>query len=189
MDQILLDTNAYLRLALKINPLLNTPFGENRCRLFVIKEFELEFTRSRRLSSEFAWVAEQPFVLNRKRSIRMARDKRRLLSPTKSVLGGYVRDEGLDVSPVDCSALAFGKVLGVPVVTDDQGMRSVAHEFAITTMRTLALLKLMNQAEHIDLQTVRDVVLHWIDTNDCPGRFRADYRRIFKENPPSRPKA
>ena len=186
--QLLLDTNAYLRLAEKLNPLLNTPFGPAQARLFVIRDFEEEFKRSARLQSNFAWVMDRDFVLNRRKHVRIPRDKRRTIDVTTNALVAYVRDVGLAVSRVDNSALAIGRAMGIPVVTDDRDMRKVAHEFKIDTMRSLALLRRMERVGYIDMDKVRSVAIHWQRTDDRPPNFISDYRRIFGERHPNVPR-
>ena len=57
-QKLLLDTNAYLRLARSIHPLLFVEFGEDRTCLYLAEDFETEFARSRRLHSKFPWVDE-----------------------------------------------------------------------------------------------------------------------------------
>lgn len=182
--QILLDTNAYLRLAEKINPLLNTPFGKHRTRLFVIRQFESEFKSSARLRTDFDWVMEPKYVLNRKKYIRIPRDKKRTIRITERTLIDHVRTHGLGVSGIDCAALATGRVLEAIVVTDDRDMRRLADTFGIRTMRSLALMGQMLRDAHIDIEAVHETVLHWQETGDCPASFRADYRRIFGGYPP-----
>lgn len=54
--KILLDTNAYRRLAQTIQPLLFDPFGKKEYTLYVIKEFQTEFNRQKRLTRIFPWV-------------------------------------------------------------------------------------------------------------------------------------
>jgi len=41
--KILLDTCSYLRLAESLHPLLDNPFGDDNCCLYVIKEFQAEY--------------------------------------------------------------------------------------------------------------------------------------------------
>ena len=45
--KLLLDSNAYLRLARSIHPLLFVEFGEDRSCLYLTEDFETEFARSR----------------------------------------------------------------------------------------------------------------------------------------------
>ena len=183
-ERLLLDTNAYLRLAEKLHPLLNQPFGPGDARLFVIREFEKEFRNSPRLCSTFTWVEDQPYVLNRSRPVPIPRDKRQDIKRTKKFITDHVRSEGLTVSPVDAMALAIGRVLGMKVITDDRDMRVVADTFKIPTMRTLALLKRMLREKHIDIAMVREIAVHWQANDDCPGNFRTDFRRYFSEAAP-----
>ena len=51
--KLLLDSNAYLRLAQSIHPLLFVEFGEDRTCLYLTEDFEREFARSRRLGTKF----------------------------------------------------------------------------------------------------------------------------------------
>jgi len=183
-ERLLLDTNAYLRLAEKLHPLLNQPFGPDDARLFVIREFEKEFKNSPRMCSKFTWVNDQGYVLNRKKHVPIPQVKRQAIKTTKSAIESHIRGEGLTVSPVDATALAIGRVLGMQVITDDKDMRVVAETFKIPTMRTLALLKRMLREEHIDIDLVREIAVHWQVTDDCPGGFRSDYRRYFSEAAP-----
>ena len=70
IKRILLDSNAYLRLANSFHPLLNEPFGKDRYALYLIPEFQKEFDKSPRLANKFGWVnqlyqasRQQPMVL------------------------------------------------------------------------------------------------------------------------------
>jgi hypothetical protein len=54
--RILLDSNAYFRLAQSIRSLLNSPFGEKKYCLYVIKELQAEYEKNSRLKSKFPWV-------------------------------------------------------------------------------------------------------------------------------------
>lgn len=183
-ERLLLDTNAYLRLAEKLHPLLNQPFGPDDARLFVIREFEKEFKNSPRLRSKFTWVNDQGYVLNRKKHVPIPLAKRQAIKTTRNAIASQIRSEGLTVSPVDAMALAIGRVLGMKVITDDRDMRVVAETFKILTMRTLALLKRMLREDHVDMDMVREIAVHWQVNNDCPGNFRTDFRRYFSEAAP-----
>jgi len=52
---VLLDTNAYLRLAKRIRPLLGEPFGQKGYVLTILKEVEDEVSRNSRLRFHFTW--------------------------------------------------------------------------------------------------------------------------------------
>jgi hypothetical protein len=88
------------------------------------------------------------------------------------------------VSRVDVTILAHAYVLGVPVVTDDGDMLSLAQDFDITTFRTLDLLKLMFDCDHIDMPKVREIVTYLTYVNDKPREYRRDYKKLFGEEPP-----
>ena len=75
-QKLLLDTNAYLRLARSIHPLLFVEFGEDRSCLYLAEDFEREFARSRRLRSKFPWVDEPEYRDSRQiRLCRLARTR------------------------------------------------------------------------------------------------------------------
>jgi protein-arginine kinase len=75
--KILLDTNAYLRLAQTIHPLLFVPFGDNDYTLYVIKEFHKEFNRAKRLTRNFPWVNLKEFKENRSKSISLSKEDKK----------------------------------------------------------------------------------------------------------------
>ena len=55
-SRILLDTNAYFRLAQSIHPLLKAAFGDQNYTLYVLKELQVEYEKNPRLTNRFAWV-------------------------------------------------------------------------------------------------------------------------------------
>ena len=55
MTLVLLDTNAYLRLAKRIKPLLGIRFGQKGYVLTILKDVEDEVHRSARLQEYFPW--------------------------------------------------------------------------------------------------------------------------------------
>jgi hypothetical protein len=56
IKRILLDSNAYLRLANSFHPLLHEPFGKDQYALYLIPEFQKEFDKNPRLANKFGWV-------------------------------------------------------------------------------------------------------------------------------------
>ena len=52
---VLLDTNAYLRLAKRVRPLLGVPFGQKRYVLTVLEDVEEEVRRNPRLRFHYPW--------------------------------------------------------------------------------------------------------------------------------------
>ena len=182
--KLLLDTNAYLRLARSIHPLLFSEFGEDRTCLYLIDEFVREFERSRRLRSKFPWVDEPEYRDNRDVRLQVGRKQRREIKTAIDFIGDQADADALGVSEVDLSVLGHAFVLEIGVVTDDTDMRALGATFGIEILNTLSLLKLMVAAGHIDFAKVRQIAAYWRHERDLPAKFARDYRRLFGERPP-----
>ena len=182
--KLLLDTNAYLRLARSIHPLLFIEFGEDPTCLYLIEEFEREFARSRRLRGKFPWVDEPEYRDNRDVRLQIGRKQRRTIRTAVDFIGDQADMDALGVSAVDVSVLAHASVLEIGVVTDDTDMRTLGKSFGIEIMSTLALLKLMLDAGHIDYARVRQIAAYWRHERDIPAKFGRAYRRLFGEPHP-----
>lgn len=183
-SKILLDTNTYIRLAKSINPLLDVAFGEDNYCLYVLKELDVEFTRSKRLQTLFSWVDEEEYRANRKKRLTLSKKDKRNIELTLDFLRQHKIDNKLSVSEIDILCLAYGNVLDIPVVTDDADMLEVANTFGINTMKTLELLHLKVECGYIEIEEVRKIVAYWEYISDKPGNFRQDYISIFGEDPP-----
>jgi len=96
----------------------------------------------------------------------------------------HATDSYPGASKVDIIALAHAYVLDIPIVTDDSDMLALAQDFNIKTLKTLELLKLMLDCCYIDMAVVRKIASYWIYEDDRPKSFSADYRKLFKEQPP-----
>ncbi len=122
---ILLDRNAYFRLARSIRPLLTECFGPPPpYSLFVLCELEEEYYSSRRLQTKFEWFMEAEFRADRAR--KQYRCAGRVSEGVDAALTNLTRfsdDKDLGMAPEDLRALAVGLVRGFPVVTDDQSMQ------------------------------------------------------------------
>ena len=182
--KLLLDTNAYLRLARSIHPLLFIEFGEDQTCLYLIEEFEREFARSRRLRGKFPWVDEPEYRDNRQTRLQIARKQRRTIRTAIDFIGDQADTDALGVSAVDVSVLGHAYVLEIGVVTDDTDMLALASTFGIECMTSLSLLKLMLDAGHIEYAKVRQISAYWRHERDLPAKFTRDYRRLFGEPPP-----
>ncbi len=106
IKRILLDSNAYLRLANSFHPLLNEPFGKDRYALYLIPEFQNEFDKNPRLTNKFGWVNQPEYIENRKYRIRATRFQRGQINLTYSYLWPHNISEGLGASRIDVQALA-----------------------------------------------------------------------------------
>lgn len=183
--RILLDSNAYFRLAQSIHPLLDAEFGgERRYCLYVIQELADEYARSPRLQRKFTWVDQPQYRENRQRWLKCSRDEKKRIDLAVQYLGAHARDNALGVSGVDVRALAVAFVLGIDLVTDDQAMAALAKDFQIPVLTTLALLRRMLDENHVTMEKVREIAAYWRYAKDTPAGFAGEYRRAFREPPP-----
>lgn len=186
MDQsrILVDSNAYFRLAQSIHPLLNVEFGDKRYCLYCLKELQDEYNRNPRLINSFSWVNDPEYVKNRSHLMKVTREEKSEIRRAYEFILDYVRNVHPGVSKIDVLCLAHAEQLRIPVVTDDAEMRIAAGVYNIKTLKTLELLKLMMDCCCIDIAKVREIAAYWIYLNDKPKDFHLDYRRLFSETPP-----
>lgn|SRR5664280_730841 len=73
--RILVDSNAYFRLAQSIYPLLNVEFGDRRYCLYCLKELQDEYNKSSRLKNAFSWVNDPEYVKNRSHLLKITREE------------------------------------------------------------------------------------------------------------------
>ena len=179
---ILLDSNAYFRLARSIRPLLAQTFGDPPpYALKVLEDLYKEFARNPRLTSKFHWVADSEYASDLERSQYSARGKS--AAPVELALSYLAKQSsicGIDVSIIDLKALAVGYAREIPVVTDDGGMQQLAELFDIKCWPTLKLMKLMMDCKRIDLSKVKEVVEYWDAENDLPKLIK-DFRKLYEE--------
>jgi len=179
-SKILLDTNAYLRLAQSIHPLLFEPFGEENYTLYVIDDFQKEFKRSQRLKEKFYWVNESEYVENRKKKIEVSKQNKINIDVAYSIIWEQNITMGLGASRIDVRALAFGNVLNTPVVTDDSNMISLAEEFDITVWGILDLMRLMYDSEYRSINELKTIVDYLEYNKDLPyAGFKKEFKKVF----------
>lgn len=177
-SKILVDTNAYLRLAKTIRPLLFVPFGDNEYCLYILPELNEELA-SRKLQSKFPWVDEEEFAENRRHFPTIGRKQKRSIEQTFEYIWDYVQTDLPGPSRVDAWYIAYALELGVPVVTDDQDMTDLAKAFEAEVMPTLELLKIMLDCGHTDMKTINGLVEYWKYFSDMPANFKSDFQRLF----------
>ena len=177
-SKILVDTNAYLRLAKTIRPLLFVPFGDNEYCLYILPELNEELA-GRKLQSKFPWVDEAEFTENRKHFPSIARKQKKSIEQTFEYIWDHVQTELPGPSRVDAWYIAYALELDVPVVTDDQDMTELAKVFDAQVMPTLELLKTMLDNGHTDMKTIDSLIDYWKYYADMPANFRTDYQRLF----------
>jgi hypothetical protein len=166
--KILVDSNAYFRLAYNFHPLLSVPFGAEEHTLYVIENFQKEFDNNPGLQRKFFWVDEEEYAENRKRKIKIAKQARKDIDLAFDFIWEHNVSAGLGASPTDVKAIAYGYVLSIPVVTDDKDMLSLGNVFGVEMIRLIDLLDLMYKSGHINKSNIDSLVEHLVYDNDMP---------------------
>lgn len=174
MTLVLLDTNAYLRLAKRVRPAVGIVFGQKGYVLTVHKSVEDEVHRNARLRSRYPWFDGQEFVNERlAKQVRLSEEEKARVRAAQSILRGWVlADPGRYISagrsppgPTDCWLLALGQVKPAIVVTDDLGMHALAKDFSITIWHGYELLDKLRSAKVVDGPLIKEI-FEALDTND-----------------------
>lgn len=179
---VLLDTNAYLRLAKRVRPMLGVEFGQKRYVLTILDDVENEVRRSGRLRFHYPWFeADGELAAERlAKRIRLSADEREQLDAAARFLRDWVlRDVPRFTSqgrsppgPADCRALAFGQLRPAIVVTDDLGMHELAREFGIAVWHGFELLAKMRTAKKVGDALVREIYAALEENNDLTASWR-----------------
>ncbi len=196
MTLVLLDTNAYLRLAKRIKPLLGKEFGQKGYVLTILKQVEDEVHKNPRLRFLYPWFDNPELVVQRLASrVRFSKDEKERLDASTSVLrahvlsnvAAYTSQGRSPPSPTDCFILAFGQIRPAIVVTDDLGMHLLAKDFDIPVWHGYELLKKMLSAKLIDNALVREIYEALENNDDLPKSWRvakhAAFKKIFGPEP------
>ncbi|MBU2521542.1 MAG: DNA-binding protein [Proteobacteria bacterium] len=186
--RILLDSNAYLRIADSFHPLLHESFGKPNYTLYLIKEFQKEFNKNPRLKNKFGWVNQPEFTENRQHRLRTTKSQKEQINLTYSYLWAHNISEGIGASRVDVKALAYGDVLGVPVITDDVDMTEIGEAFGIEIWGLLDLLKVVYNSKRIDLKDINALINYLDYLKDLPyPAFKTDVKKAFEDHYSSSP--
>ncbi len=198
MTLVLLDTNAYLRLAKRVKPILGVSFGQKEYVLTILKEVESEVQNSHTLRFKFPWF-DNPDIANERlaKGVRLSKEEKAQIDAATSILRESVLSNAIKYttqgrtppSPTDCRMLAFGQVRPAIVVTDDLGMHLLAREFAITIWHGHELLKKMLTAKLIDNALVREIYEALENNGDLPRTWQEvrhiTFKKIFGPQPKS----
>jgi hypothetical protein len=185
---VLLDTNAYLRLAKRVRPAVGVVFGLKGYVLAIHKSVEDEVHRSARLKSLYPWFDGQEFADERlAKQIRLSADEKSSVQAAQSVLHGWVLADptqytGGGRSPpglTDCLLLALVQVKGGIVVTDDLGMHALAKEFMISVWHGYELLNKLRSAKVVDGALVREIFEALEANGDLPKSWRDSKHSVF----------
>ena len=177
-SKILVDTNAYLRLAKTVRPLLFNTFGNNEYCLYILPELNNELS-NHNLQHKFPWVSEAEFESNRKHFPTIGRRQRKAIDETFEYVWDYVQTDCPGPSRVDARYITVAIELDIPVVTDDQDMTALAIAFEAKVMSTLELLRIMVDCRHVDMPAIHGLCDYWRYIADTPANFEADLHRIF----------
>jgi len=187
---VLLDTNAYLRLAKRIRPLLGVEFGQKQYVVTILKQVEDEVFKSPRLQFLYPWFSDGDLNNERMaRQIRLSKEERAQIEAAASVLRAYVLADPLAYttqgrsppSPTDCFILAFGQVRPAIVVTDDLGMHKLANDFDLDIWHGHELLKKMHSAKAIDNDLVQEIFTALENNDDLPRTWQEVKHTAFKK--------
>lgn len=163
---VLLDTNAYLRLAKRVRPSVGVRFGQKGYVLTIHKSVEDEVHRNPRLKTKYPWFDADEFADERlAKQVRLSEDEKQSIEAAQSVLHGWVlSDVDRYISggrsppgPTDCWLLALGQVKSAIVVTDDLGMHELAKDFGISVWHGYELLDKLRSAKVVDGALIRDI--------------------------------
>ncbi|MCK5695374.1 MAG: hypothetical protein KAH62_02010 [Desulfobacula sp.] len=181
--KFLLDTNAYLRLAYTIHPLLFVSFGDKNYTLYVIEDFQKEFSRERRLKRNFPWINQKEYRQNRSKCLTLSTQDKKNIVLAETFIWEQNISLGLSASGVDVRALSVGYILSIPIITDDQGMINLAESLGIEVMRILSLLSIMLKSNHIGMDKITELVGYLDYTDDLPYKnFVKDVNKEFGLN-------
>jgi hypothetical protein len=189
IQDVLLDSNAYFRLAPSIRPLLKEVFGQApQYSLHVLDELDDEYNTSTRLRHKFEWVRSAEYREDRQCKRYELRGQARTDALNAfSFLVSYADQQRLNLSREDLKALAAGYVKGIPVVTDDRDMRAVAEAHSIECWNLIQLLKVMATGGRIDMEKVTEILEYLDYENDLPmskDKLRREFKEYFGEHCP-----
>lgn len=189
MTLVLLDTNAYLRLAKRVRPLLGKKFGQKDYVLTILRDVEDEVRRSPRLQHDYPWFDATTLATERlAHTPRLTTQEKATLAAATSVLHGLVRMDHARFmirrrsppSYTDCRVLAFGQIRPAIVVTDDLGMHELASMVGIDDIwHGPELLKKMLSAKLIGNELVREIYAALEVNNDLTETWVEAKHRTF----------
>jgi hypothetical protein len=181
-EALLLDSNAYFRLAQSVHPLLQPSFGAAPAySLYVLAELDDEYRTSTRLRHKFEWVAGTEYRADRQlKRYELHGEARSQALAAFSFLVAYADEQNLNLSREDLKTLAVGFVKGIPVVTDDISMAKVAAAHSIECWNTIKLLRVMLTAGRIDRDKLVEILEYWDYEKDLPMP-KAKLRKVFVE--------
>lgn len=193
---VLLDTNAYLRLAKRVRPVVGIKFGQKDYVLTIHKSVEDEVRKNPRLKSRYPWFDAEEFADERMaKQIRLTAGEKQSIESAQSVLHGWVLSDlqryttggRSPPGPTDCWLLALGQVKPAIVVTDDIGMHDLAKDFGITVWHGWELLDKLRSAKVVDAELIRQIYDAMEVNGDTTKTWRdakhTTFEKIFGSKP------
>ena len=188
MTLVLLDTNAYLRLAKRVRPMLGIKFGQKEYVLTILKITEDEVHKSSRLRYKFPWFDNPELAAERlAKQVRLKPDEKQLIDITQGIFRRHVVENAANYktppSPADCYILAFGQVRPAIVVTDDLSMHTLAKEFELdkSIWHGYEPLHKMLSGKQINKQLVVEVYEALENNGDLPKTWHDAKHTAFKK--------
>lgn len=163
---VLLDTNAYLRLAKRVRPFVGLKFGQKPYLITILKDVEDEVHGGARLKYQYPWFDSNEFANERlSKSMRLSPTDRANMQIAQGILHGmaqsdltkYTTEGRSPPGMTDCWVLAFGHVKQAIVVTDDLGMHALAKEFGITIWHAFELLDKLRSAKIVSRELIVEI--------------------------------
>jgi hypothetical protein len=186
---VLLDTNAYLRLAKRIRPAVGISFGQKGYVLTIHKAVEDEVHRSARLKSRYPWFDNAEFAKERlAKQIRLTADEKADIEVAQSILHGWVLADPERYMPgggsppgwTDCFLLALGQVKPAIVVTDDLGMHALAKDFDLPVVwHGYELLDKLRSGKVVDAPLIREIYDALEANSDLPRTWQEARHTVF----------
>jgi hypothetical protein len=186
-SQLLLDSNAYFRLARVIRPFLGQQFGDPPYAMFVIAALDEEFEKSSRLNNKFHWVGEPEYKINRNENCLGKSIDTFTMTQTVRFMKDHKYHRSLGVSKVDIAVLAVAYNLGIAIVSDDIDVQEMAKDFEMhECMTSLEVLQWLHGEGILSLKTVKATVQLWRYEKDLPlseSEFIEEFYAFFEEQP------
>ena len=188
---VLLDTNAYLRIAKRVRPLLGVPFGQKQYVLSVLTDVEDEVHRNPRLRFLFPWFDADAKITEERlaQRIRLSAQEKAQLEAAARFLHDWVLQDAVRFtsggrsppSLTDCRVLAFGQIRPAVVVTDDIGMHELGREFGIRVWHGYELLAKLRTAKAVDDALIREIYKALEANGDLPATWREARHTALKK--------
>jgi predicted nucleic acid-binding protein len=177
--KLLIDTNAYFRMAKVLHPLLGVDFGppENYC-LYALPDVEKEFENSIELQNKFKWFVQKEYKENRKIQVNISKKQQtEILENWKHLNHASKMFDCKDVSITDLRYLAYGLTLNYTVITEDKDMKQLAKEFGIKILTTLDFLQILDSKKFYPEQKYLELKKYLKEIDEYPH----SYNKFFKK--------